>query len=137
MPSTAECASGTCAAPGALGAGEIERGKCPRFLLRGQSRGARGDGAFAQRSSSREPEMPAIPRGLRAAPQARADYCESPSDSFGSGDADAGCSSPASMYVTSLARVSAMSRLRIVNWPMRSCGVNAESPFSIVRRPGW
>ena len=33
-------------------------------------------------------------------------------------------------------RVSAMSLLRMVSWPMRSCGVKVASPFSMVRRSG-
>ena len=36
----------------------------------------------------------------------------------------------------SFSRVSAMSRLRIVSWPMRSCGEKLDSPFSIVSRSG-
>ena len=59
-----------------------------------------------------------------------------PSSSFGNGALDGGASSPVLTYVDSLSRVSLMSRFRIVSWPMRSCGVNADSPFSIVRRSG-
>jgi hypothetical protein len=33
------------------------------------------------------------------------------------------------MYTSSLSRVSLMSRLRIANCPMRSCGVNVDSPL--------
>ena len=36
----------------------------------------------------------------------------------------------------SLARVSVMSRLRMVSWPMRSRGLKVDSPFSMVRRSG-
>ena len=39
-------------------------------------------------------------------------------------------------YVSSFSRVSTMSMFRMVSWPMRSCGVNIDSPFSIVSRSG-
>jgi len=46
------------------------------------------------------------------------------------------CSRPALAYTASLSRVSMMSRLRIVSWPMRSSGVKNSCPFSIVSRSG-
>src|SRR6185503_5264562 len=46
-------------------------------------------------------------------------------------------SSPAFEYVISFSRVSVMSRFRIVSWPMRSRGENAESVFSMLSRSGW
>jgi hypothetical protein len=46
-------------------------------------------------------------------------------------------SSPVRLYSASLSRVSVMSRVRIVNCPMRSCGEKLDSPFSIVKRSGW
>ena len=45
-------------------------------------------------------------------------------------------SRPMRVYAISLSRVSVMSRLRIVSWPMRSAGENTDSPFSIVSRSG-
>jgi len=45
-------------------------------------------------------------------------------------------SNPAFAYVINFSRVSTMSRLRIVNCPIRSCGVKLSSPFSIVSRSG-
>src|SRR5271154_5076764 len=43
---------------------------------------------------------------------------------------------PVCAYVISLARVSVMSRLRMVSWPMRSRGEKADSVFSMLRRSG-
>ena len=44
---------------------------------------------------------------------------------------------PAWEYTPSLARVSVMSKLRMVSWPMRSSGLNgASSTFSMLRRSG-
>jgi hypothetical protein len=55
----------------------------------------------------------------------------------GSGASPLEVSRPALEYTPSLWRVSVMSRLRIVNCPMRSFGVNgAFSTFSIDRRSG-
>ena len=46
-----------------------------------------------------------------------------------------GASVPDSRYTSSLARVSSMSRLRIVSWPMRSSGPNAASSTALHRQP--
>lgn len=44
---------------------------------------------------------------------------------------------PAFAYTASLSRVSTMSRLRIVSWPILSSGLNgASSTFSMLRRSG-
>ena len=53
-----------------------------------------------------------------------------------------GCAPPPTMpsaaYCSSLARESAMSRLRRVSWPIRSTGPKAESPVrSIDSLSGW
>ncbi len=54
----------------------------------------------------------------------------------GTPPSDPGPSSPTLLYTPSLARVSWMSRLRIVSCPMRSAGVNAPSTFSMLSRSG-
>ena len=47
-------------------------------------------------------------------------------------------SKPVCAYKPSLPRVSTMSRLRMVSWPIRSAGVKAAfSTFSMLRRSGW
>ena len=45
--------------------------------------------------------------------------------------------SPLFAYTFNFARVSVMSRFRIVNCPILSRGENVDSPFSIVNRSGW
>ena len=56
-----------------------------------------------------------------------------------------GCGSAVSIHVGSTAAFHGSEQLvprvddvhvRMVNWPMRSCGENIDSPFSIVNRPG-
>jgi hypothetical protein len=59
-----------------------------------------------------------------------------PSVSRGSTEPEPAGSNPMRVYVASFSRVSAMSRLRIVNWPIRSAGEKTESAFSIVSRSG-
>ena len=101
---------------------------------RGRCDGHGPGGAGAQR----RPTDCAV-RGTRyaAADRARALPAQSPWPSSGIAPSLPAPINPTRLYTPSLWRVSAMSRSRIVSWPMRSAGVNAPSPFSIVRRSGW
>lgn len=58
------------------------------------------------------------------------------SSSFGSEALTCVDSRPVLAYVCSFSRVSTISSVRMVSWPIRSSGVNIDSPFSIVSRSG-
>lgn len=58
------------------------------------------------------------------------------SSSFGNEALTADDSSPVFAYVCSFSRVSTISSVRMVSWPIRSSGVNIDSPFSMVSRSG-
>ncbi len=63
-------------------------------------------------------------------------YCSPLPGSLGTSYDDGALSNPVSVYSSSLWRVSTISRLRMVSWPMRSMGVKNASPRSIVSRSG-
>lgn len=97
-----------------------------------------------KRRGNGKPRMQRRLRGLPGAERVSATrpasndaaYCSPSPLICGSADDSPGVSRPTCVYTRSLSRVSVMSRLRIVSWPIRSRGENVDATFSIDRRSG-